>query len=166
LPEGGRRCGDQASGRRIAVLQHAYRGVLPGKNTHERGQVLPFASLEAGTAFCQSGFPYCDADYDYHARPQVVKDAVAKVSLHGKIGKPMITLHGTLDTLLPISTNSDAYTKLVKDAGRAHLHRYYVVEGGNHVDQMRLFGDRPRLCAILNRGLSLGVLLESSSTNQ
>jgi predicted esterase len=93
-------------------------------------------TLEAGTAFCQSGFPYCDADYDYHARPQVVKDAVAKVSLHGKIGKPMITLHGTLDALLPISTNSDAYTKLVKDAGRAHLHRYYVVEDGNHVDQM------------------------------
>lgn len=93
-------------------------------------------SIEAGVPFCASGTPYCDADYDYPIRPQVVKDAVAKVSLTGRIGKPMITLHGTLDALLPISENSDHYAQMVKDAGRQHLHRYYVVEGGNHVDQL------------------------------
>ncbi len=93
-------------------------------------------TLEAGVPFCTSGTPYCDADYDYASRPQAVRDAVAKVSLSGRIGKPLITLHGTLDTLLPIKTNSDAYTQLVRDAGRGQLHRYYVVEGGNHVDQL------------------------------
>jgi fermentation-respiration switch protein FrsA (DUF1100 family) len=93
-------------------------------------------SIEAGIPFCQSGTPYCDADYDYGSRPQAVRDAVARISLTGRIGKPMLTLHGTLDSLLPIKVQSDPYVKLIKDAGRAHLHRYYVIEGGNHVDQL------------------------------
>jgi len=91
-------------------------------------------AIEAGIPFCASGVPYCDADYDYGARPQSVKDAVARIALSGRIGKPMITLHGTLDTLLPIATNSDPYAALIRSAGRRHLHRYYVVEDGNHVD--------------------------------
>jgi hypothetical protein len=94
------------------------------------------ATLEAGVPFCASGTLYCDADYDYFGSPQEVEDAVAKVALTGRIGKPMITLHGTLDALLPISENSDHYTRMIKDAGRRHLHRYYVIEGGNHVDQL------------------------------
>jgi fermentation-respiration switch protein FrsA (DUF1100 family) len=94
------------------------------------------ASIEAGVPFCQSGTLYCDADYGYASRPQAVRDAVARISLTGRIGKPMLTLHGTLDSLLPIRVQSDPYVKLIKDAGRAHLHRYYVIEGGNHVDQL------------------------------
>lgn len=90
--------------------------------------------LEAGRPFCASGTPNCDADYDYASRPRAVKDAVEKVSLSGGIGKPMITLHGTLDTLLPIKTNSDVYAELVRQAGRGDLHRYYAIEAGNHVD--------------------------------
>lgn len=46
----------------------------------------------------------------------------------------MLTLHGTLDKLLLRATDSDVYDKLIKDAGRGRLHRYYVVAGGNHVD--------------------------------
>ncbi len=57
-----------------------------------------------------------------------------RVGLTGRIDKPMITLHGTLDTLLPPATDSDVYTQLVADAGRGDLHRYYSVEQGNHVD--------------------------------
>ncbi len=97
---------------------------------------------EAGTPFCQSGTPSCDADYVYANRPQAVKDAVRKVSLTGRIGKPMLTLHGTLDALLPIRTDSDVYTKMIANAGRAGMHRYYVIEGGNHVDS--LYDEFPR----------------------
>ena len=93
-------------------------------------------ATEAGTPFCPSGTPACDADYDYASRPQAVKDAVAKVSLTGKIGRPMLTLHGTLDALLPIGTDSDVYAELVKKAGRGNSHRYYVIEDGNHVDSL------------------------------
>ncbi len=90
--------------------------------------------LEAGNPFCRSGTPGCDADYDYASRPQAVKDAVGRVSLTGRIGKPMLTLHGTLDALLPIRTDSDVYARLIRDQGRGGLHRYYVIEGGSHVD--------------------------------
>ena len=77
-----------------------------------------------------------DAAYDYASRPQSVKDALARVSLTGKIKRPLLTLHGTLDTLLPISTDSDVYADMVEAQHRDRLHRYYVVEGGNHVDSL------------------------------
>jgi hypothetical protein len=94
---------------------------------------------KAGTPFCRTGGPAgtataCDAEYDYATRPQAVKDAVASVSLTGKIRRPMVTLHGDLDALLPIRTDSDVYRDMVAAAGKGKLHRYYVVEDGNHVD--------------------------------
>ncbi|MGH2715732.1 MAG: tannase/feruloyl esterase family alpha/beta hydrolase [Solirubrobacteraceae bacterium] len=104
--------------------------------------------LEAGIPFCQSGTPACDADYDYASRPQAVKDAVGRVSNSGRIGKPMLTLHGTLDALLPIRTDSDVYTRMVRAAGRGPIHRYYVIDQGTHVDS--LYDDFPdRLRPIL-----------------
>jgi hypothetical protein len=91
-------------------------------------------AAEAGTPFCASGTPACDADYDYARRPWTVKAAVARISLTGRIGKPMITLHGTLDALLPISKDSDVYAEMVRARGRSGMFRYYRVEDGNHVD--------------------------------
>ena len=92
-------------------------------------------SVEGGFPFCQPGtVPGCDADYNYAARPQAVKDAVKKVALTGAIGKKLLTLHGTLDALLPIKTDSDVYTNMIRSAGLSGAHRYYVIEGGNHVD--------------------------------
>ncbi|TVT19710.1 tannase/feruloyl esterase family alpha/beta hydrolase, partial [Amycolatopsis rhizosphaerae] len=82
-------------------------------------------ALQAGIPFCQSGTPNCDADYDYAARPASVHRAVERISLTGRIGKPLITLHGTLDSLLPISRDSDVYDRMIGEAGRAGLHRYY-----------------------------------------
>ena len=58
------------------------------------------------------------------------------ISLTGKIKKPLLTLHGTLDTLLPISTDSDVYAEMIADQHRDRLHRYYRIEGGNHVDSL------------------------------
>jgi hypothetical protein len=99
----------------------------------------------AGTPFCASGTPNCDADYNYFSRPASVHRAVERVSLNGKIGKPLITLHGTLDSLLPIATDSDVYAQLIRDRGRSSLHRYYVVEDGNHVDGLYdVYPDRLR----------------------
>ncbi|SCK11698.1 3HB-oligomer hydrolase (3HBOH) [Streptomyces sp. WMMB 714] len=94
---------------------------------------------EAGTPFCAPGTPGgppCDADYEYGSRPAGVHDAAAKVGLTGRIGKPLVTLHGTRDTLLPIGKDSDVYARMVRDAGREKLFRYYRVEDGNHVDSL------------------------------
>jgi hypothetical protein len=92
---------------------------------------------KAGTALCQEdGDPKtrCDAEYRYEKRPENVKDRVGKVSLTGKIGKPMITLHGTLDTLLPIRRYANVYREMIENQGKGKMHRYYVIEDGNHVD--------------------------------
>ena len=81
-----------------------------------------------------------EADYDYAQRieegpqAQTLRDAVKRVSLTGNIGKPLITLHGTLDALLPITQTSDVYAELVEKAGRSDLHRYYTIDKGNHTD--------------------------------
>jgi hypothetical protein len=91
-------------------------------------------ALQAGIPFCRPGTPACDADYHYSSRPRDVKRAVARVSNSGAIGRRMLTLHGTLDSLLPRAVHSDVYHRLVEAAGRGRLHRYYVVEDGTHVD--------------------------------
>ena len=90
--------------------------------------------LKAGIPFCASGTPSCDADYVYASRPQSVKDAVASVQLTGAIGKPMLTVQGTLDTLLPPATDADVYDRLIDQAGAGALHRYYSIEDGTHTD--------------------------------
>ncbi|WP_206665704.1 tannase/feruloyl esterase family alpha/beta hydrolase [Pedococcus bigeumensis] len=90
--------------------------------------------LKAGIPFCASGTPSCDADYDYASRPQSVKDAVASVQLTGAIGKPMLTVQGTLDTLLPPAIDADVYDRLIDQAGAGALHRYYSVADGTHTD--------------------------------
>ncbi|WP_426499817.1 3-hydroxybutyrate oligomer hydrolase family protein [Streptomyces sp. D54] len=102
-------------------------------------------AAEAGTPFCAPGTPACDADYDYAGRLAEVRDAVSGIALTGRIGKPLISFHGTLDVLLPISRSSDAYARMVRREGRGALHRYYRVEGGTHVDSLvDTFPDRLR----------------------
>jgi len=67
-----------------------------------------------GAALCQdetSPLPPCDADYVYEDTPQRVKDAGRRVQNTGGIGKPMLTLRGTLDALLPIDTDSNVCTR-------------------------------------------------------
>ena len=91
-------------------------------------------ALNGGIPFCRPGTPNCDADYDYGSRPAEVKGAVGRTELTGKIGKPMLTLHGTLDALLPIRTDSDVYARMIQGAGRGEIHRYYTIEAGSHVD--------------------------------
>jgi hypothetical protein len=59
-----------------------------------------------------------------------VHQAVARVSLTGRIRRPLITLQGTLDTLLPISQDGDVYARMVGSRD----FRYYRIDGGNHVD--------------------------------
>ena len=59
---------------------------------------------------------------------------MARVALTGRIGRPLITLHGDLDALLPEAADSDVYARMIDASGRGRLHRYYTVQGGTHVD--------------------------------
>ncbi|TDC79368.1 tannase/feruloyl esterase family alpha/beta hydrolase [Actinomadura sp. 7K507] len=101
--------------------------------------------LEAGIPYCESGTPGCDTDYRYRSRPRSVHRTVKALGHSGRIGKPMITVHGTLDTLLPIKVHSDAYAGKIRERGRGGLHRYYRIEGASHLDlEYDLFPDRMR----------------------
>lgn len=94
--------------------------------------------LEAGiTPTCPiAGKPGCaplDTAYELDTRPQAV-EAMRGITLTGKIKRPLLSLHGTLDTLLPISLHGDRYAQLIEERKRSDRHRYYVVENGQHVD--------------------------------
>ncbi|QFY05811.1 tannase/feruloyl esterase family alpha/beta hydrolase [Nonomuraea phyllanthi] len=124
-----------------------YRAIWDGTQRRYREEVDPDydGDLEAGIPFCQSGTPACDADYDYYARPRSVHQAVRRASLTGHIGKPLITVQGTLDALLPIKVHGDAYASLVRSEGMAWRHRYYRIEGASHLDiEYDMFPDRMR----------------------
>jgi len=93
-------------------------------------------ALEAGiTEACPLGTLGCapDTAYDVSERPAVDR-ALRGLTLTGKLKRPLLSLHGDLDTLLPISLHGERYTELVAQSRRSHLHRAYVVERGQHVD--------------------------------
>jgi len=84
------------------------------------------------------------AKYDYRSRlsaPGVV-DSLADVRTTGKIKKPLITVAGTMDALLPIKRGARAYEALVNAAGEGgggvnrgnDQYRLYEVQNGNHIE--------------------------------
>ncbi|OPC79504.1 hypothetical protein B4N89_34410 [Embleya scabrispora] len=90
---------------------------------------------EAGTPFCPANtIKGCDTDYVYADRPASVHRTVARLSLTGNVKRPLITLQGTLDALLPITRSGDVYTRMIDDSGRGRMHRYYRVTDGTHAD--------------------------------
>ncbi len=117
-------------------FHHAYYWDLTQRIYREEFDPGYDGGLDAGVPFCPSGTPSCDADYDYDARPESVKDAVRSVQLTGRIGRKLLTVHGTLDALLPPATSSDVYTDLVERRDRDRRHRYFEIEGGTHVDSL------------------------------
>ena len=101
--------------------------------------------LRAGVPLCASGLPACDADYAYAGRPARVRAAVTRVENTGCIGRPLVSLHGMLDPLLPPRLQGEAYARLVSEAGSGALHRSYAIEEGTHLDALHaLFPARVR----------------------
>jgi hypothetical protein len=78
-------------------------------------------------------------DYDYAARraPFHLAPRVGRISTDGNIGKPLITIQGTMDALLPISRHARPFRDAVVANGKAALHRLYEVQNGNHIERYR-----------------------------
>jgi predicted esterase len=115
-------------------FHHTYYWDLTQRIYREEFDPTYDGALDAGVPYCASGTPSCDADYDYASRPRAVKEAMRSVQLTGDVKRPLITLHGTLDALLPIRTDSDVYDDLVARRGHDADHRYYTIEDGTHTD--------------------------------
>ncbi|WP_428827823.1 3-hydroxybutyrate oligomer hydrolase family protein [Azonexus sp. IMCC34842] len=95
-------------------------------------------------------------NYNYSARQSVseVGDNVADFSTSGRLQRPLITVAGTMDALLPIDHHARAYARKVAAAGRQeadgdeHRHRHhperqpayrlYEVQNGNHIETYKL----------------------------
>jgi hypothetical protein len=78
-----------------------------------------------------------DATYEYSQRLQAnpaLGSRMQSVAETGNIQRPLITLQGDQDALLPIKTDADLYAQMVQLAGKGGIYRSYVVAGGNHVD--------------------------------
>jgi hypothetical protein len=87
--------------------------------------------------------------YDYLARIALdpsIAARVAAVATTGKIKKPLITVAGTLDALLPIKRGARAYEAVVNASRkgnndqRSAQYRLYEIQNGNHIESYK---DRP-----------------------
>jgi hypothetical protein len=84
-------------------------------------------------------------NYDYAARVGVsdVEEQVEAIATTGKIKKPLVTVAGTMDALLPIQRHARAYQAKVMasrkgDKGhRKAQYRLYEVQNGNHIETFR-----------------------------
>ena len=90
----------------------------------------------------RSGTVDCDADYDLASRPPEVTDAIERISLTGRIGKPLLQLQGTLDTAVT-PRDSRLYATMIANQGRGAMTRLYEIEGGSHFED--LYGQHPDL---------------------
>jgi pimeloyl-ACP methyl ester carboxylesterase len=78
-------------------------------------------------------------EYDYAGRlqPFHLSQRVKRIATDGDIRKPLITLQGTIDALLPINRHARPFRNAVVAAGRASQHRLYEVQNGNHIERYR-----------------------------
>ncbi|MDD5628067.1 MAG: hypothetical protein PHU21_03315 [Elusimicrobia bacterium] len=74
------------------------------------------------------------ADYDLSKRPAGVHAAIAEVSNTGRLGKPLVSLSGKRDFLLPPADHAQAYHELAAAGGR---HSLILVDDATHVDADR-----------------------------
>jgi len=77
--------------------------------------------------------------YDYAARrkPFHLSPRLGRISTEGDIRRPLLTIHGTMDTLLPIQRHARPFRDAVLAAGKGDLHRLYEVQNGNHIERYR-----------------------------
>jgi alpha-beta hydrolase superfamily lysophospholipase len=75
--------------------------------------------------------------YDYRARrkPFHLSPNVGKISTDGDIARPLLTIHGTMDALLPITRHARPFRDAVVENGKRGLHRLYEVQNGNHIER-------------------------------
>lgn len=77
------------------------------------------------------------SEYRASERRDRLDAALAPLALTGRLERPLVSLAGGLDLLVPAGPHARGYAKLVAAAGREGLHRLAVVARGGHVDRDR-----------------------------
>jgi hypothetical protein len=68
------------------------------------------------------------------------RTAIKAFAHSGAIERPLISLAGTKDVLIPPDFHAVGYAQSVADAGRARFHRLYLIENATHADSFANFG--------------------------
>ena len=76
--------------------------------------------------------PLCG--YPWEERREILAQRIAPISNTGKLEKPLLSVAGNWDCLVPFRHNAKAYEEMVLEAGSGQWHRLYEIEAGNHVD--------------------------------
>ena len=61
------------------------------------------------------------ADYDYETRPESVRKTIDTFANNGIVRKPLISVHGTLDALIPLKGHARPYKAMVEAEGTARI---------------------------------------------
>jgi 3HB-oligomer hydrolase 3HBOH len=99
--------------------------------------------------------------YNYVARLSVsdVGDQLSDFATTGRIQRPLITIAGTMDSLLPIDHHARAYARKVRAAPTDDGHppyRLYEVQNGNHIESYKaMFGQLELIEPHAQRALDL-----------
>jgi hypothetical protein len=99
-----------------------------------------------------------------------VGESLADFRTTGRIRRPLITVAGTMDALLPIDANARAYARRVaavarEEAGKASpAYRLYEVQNGNHIETFKM--TFPQLEFIQPHALQAFDLLVGAIENQ
>ena len=77
------------------------------------------------------------ADYDYRTRPENVRNTIDTFANNGIVRKPLISVHGTLDALIPLKGHARPYKAMVEARGYGQNYRLYEIQNGNHLDGLK-----------------------------
>jgi pimeloyl-ACP methyl ester carboxylesterase len=77
------------------------------------------------------------ANYKYLTRPNSVRKTIGTFANSGRVRKPIISVHGTLDALIPLKEHARRYKAMVDSKGFGRNYRLYEVQNGNHLDSFK-----------------------------
>jgi len=83
------------------------------------------------------------AAYDPAARGDTLRKQIRKIANSGRVTRPLISVHGTLDALIPLEGHARPYKALVESQGHGANYRLYEVQNGNHLESFK--GTMPSL---------------------
>jgi hypothetical protein len=102
----------------VREVDPAYSAQYPGVSAYADG----------GNAF---------ADYDPATRGKALRNEIRKIANSGRVTRPLISVHGTLDALIPIKSHGRAYRDLIEQNGFGANYRLYEVQNGNHLESFK-----------------------------
>ena len=77
------------------------------------------------------------AAYDPAERGDALRRKIRTFENSGRLTRPLISVHGTLDALIPLEGHARAYKAKVERLGSGANYRLYEVQNGNHLESFQ-----------------------------